>query len=60
MNKDIEMYEISKHDLRALLHWANYGVSKAYSGSYFDIRGIIQKHAKAIKHKLGMLYDFIA
>jgi len=42
---------ILKHDLRALLHWAIFGIAHAKHGAYQDAKGIAESYSKAIKFK---------
>jgi hypothetical protein len=38
---------VRPHDLRALIHWACFGVAHAVTGSYQDIEQIVPKYNKA-------------
>lgn len=53
-----EAVQISRHDLRALLHWACNGVERSYGGSYEDIDEIIYKYSKQIRFQLPCKPEF--
>jgi hypothetical protein len=47
--------KITKHELRALLHWASVGIENSLGGSYNDAvgsKGIIMSLAKRLKFRL--------
>jgi len=55
-----ENVEVVATDLRALIHWANYGVSKARGGSYEDeIKYVIESYAEYLGMQIR-LEDFMA
>lgn len=52
--KHAENIQIAASDLRALLFWANVGVSESYAGSYANIEQIIASYTRAIKFQLKL------